>query len=178
MPRTGSRSLARALQTLGYRTCHWEPHRLADILNGETPNPNFRRYDDVDAILDIPNSLFYRELMEAYPQHRIIITLRDEHQWWLSVKKHYEWVRQYLKKDLEQAIIAQQIAFGSTYDNEFMYKKRFREHQEAILNLPLPPERLLSIDICGGEGWDKLCRWLNVQTPVIEFPWLHENYAG
>lgn len=176
LPRTGSRSLARALEILGFRFCHWNPERLSDVVRGQTPNPDFKRYDDVDAMLDIPHSLFYKEIMMAYPCHRVILTLRDEHQWWLSIKKHYAWVRENLTGYfLESAILEQQLAFGSIYDNEFMYKKRFREHQEAVMNLQLPPDRLLGINICAGEGWEKLCIWLNMPPPDCPFPWLHEN---
>ena len=176
MPRTGSRSLASALTILGYRVCHWSPERLSDVIHGKTPNPHFRRYDDVDAILDIPNTTFYREIMAAYPSNRIILTLRNEDEWWASIYKHYIWVRKNLSGTLlDEAIVSQQITFGPIDTNEFLYRKRFREHQEAILNLDLPPDRFLSINICAGEGWDKLCKWLGSPIPDCPFPRIHEE---
>ncbi len=173
LSRTGSRSLAKALNLLGFPASHWNPERLSDVILGQTPNPNFNRYDDVYAILDLPASLFYRELAEAYPSSLAILTIRDEKSWWESVWKHYVWVHQNLTgQRLQEAIITQQMAYGTTRPNEYIYKKRFREHNEAVQS---HFTNILVMDICGGDGWDKLCSWLHLEIPNIEFPSLREN---
>src|SRR5438105_1086381 len=85
LSRTGTTSLHRALNFLGFRSLHYAPERLADILDGRARNPSFRRYDDVDAVVDVPAAFFYRELLEAYPESSCILTLRHEDDWWSSI---------------------------------------------------------------------------------------------
>ena len=58
LSRTGTMSLTIALHKLGFRAIHYDRVRLNDILDGSSRNPDFRRYDDVDAVLDIPSAYF------------------------------------------------------------------------------------------------------------------------
>ena len=88
LSKTGTTSLHEALQILGYSSLHFDEIRLNDILYGLAKTPDFRRYDDVDAVTDIPSAYFYRELLCAYPQSKAILTLRDPDSWWRSVETH------------------------------------------------------------------------------------------
>lgn len=54
LSRTGTYSLAVALRQLGFNTLHYDRERLNDILDGTNPKPDFLRYDDVDAVADVP----------------------------------------------------------------------------------------------------------------------------
>src|SRR5206468_1738050 len=72
LSRTGTMSLTLALRQLGFRAMHYDRVRLNDVLDGSNTKPDFRRYDDVDAVTDIPSAYFYRELLEAYPESRAI----------------------------------------------------------------------------------------------------------
>ena len=174
LSRTGSRSLAAALEILGYKTSHWQPHRLRDVIMGHTATPNFKRFNDVDAILDLPASIFFKELLDAYKDSKIILTVREENQWFDSVWKHYQWVHQNLKDDLlSEAIVTQQIAYGTTNCNKFIYCKKFREHNESVKALG----GVLIMDICNGDKWEKLCEWLNVPVPNVVFPNVSKNQS-
>ncbi len=173
LSRTGSRSLARALSLLGFKTCHWQPKRLSDIILGTTSNPDFRRYNDVHAILDLPASLFYQELIDVYPDSLVILTTRNEDEWFKSVWAHYVWVHQNLEGPmLQEAIITQQMAYGTTRPNEYIYKKKFREHNKSVL--AYCPNALV-LNIFSGDGWEKLCGWLNIKIPEHPFPHIKEN---
>jgi hypothetical protein len=173
LSRTGTRTLAEALTILGYPVAHWEPERLRDLILARTSDPDFRRYDDVQAILDLPASLFYRELLSAYPGSRVILTVRDEQSWFASVSSHYLRVREDLSGELlEEAIHTQTMAYGTSFPNRFVYCKRFREHNQAVMDFC--PDVLL-MDIVGGDGWDKLCGWLGAAAPNLEFPRLGGN---
>ena len=88
LSKTGTSSLHRALTMVGLKCIHYDRIRLNDILDGTTTNPNFRRYDDVDAVTDLPSAFFYRELLAAYPNCRAILTTRDVDAWWRSVEVH------------------------------------------------------------------------------------------
>ena len=42
------------------------------------------RYDDVDAVEDIPTAFYYEEMLRAYPNASFILTVREEEAWYLS----------------------------------------------------------------------------------------------
>lgn len=162
LSRTGTNSLADALNQLGYRTIHWAPERLRDVVDGNNQTPDFRRYDDVDAVTDIPAAYFFRELWRAYPDLRFILTWRDPDEWFQSVRAHYARI-----PDPDPPL--QTLVYGSTHVTEFLYKKRFWEHRQAVEAL-IPPSRLLILDITAGDGWEPLCRFLNRPIPQRPFP--------
>ncbi|MEQ7127696.1 sulfotransferase family protein [Actinopolymorpha sp. B11F2] len=173
LSKTGTTSLARALGILGYETLHCDQQRLNDIIYGVDNDPNFRLYDDVDAVTDLPTAYFYRELVDAYPDLLVILTVRPEDAWWRSVGHHFnrahpvtDPVRDKFRWRLRN------LAYGSPVAHEFLFRKRFREHNEAVI-ATVDPERLLVMDITTGDGWEKLCGFLREPIPGIEFP--HEN---
>lgn len=178
LSRTGSLSLSVALEILGFKTLHWCPERLRDVIMGKNDRPNFRRYDDVDAVTDLPASLFYRELLEAYPQAKCILTTRSEQAWLRSIRQHYEVsVPEYLHGQpemLEEARRTQEFAYGSAQVIPFLYLKRYRDHNHAVLR-DIPPERLLVIDLEKGMTWGPLCSFLGVPVPDQPFP--HTNQS-
>jgi hypothetical protein len=189
--RTGTSSLYEALTILGFKSIHYDRERLNDILDGSNPNPDFRRYDDVDAVTDSPSCHFYRELLEAYPDCKAILTIRNEDDWWRSMKHHMtrhhplrqpsRWsaianklrirTRSGKSRDAYKRFHAQVIActFGPLVPQEFLYRKRFREHNQRVI-AEVPSERLLVMDITAGEGWEKLCPFLGVPIPSEPFP--------
>lgn len=171
LSRTGTLSLCEALGVLGFNAIHWEPERLRDVIFGDDPCPSFDRYDDVDAVTDLPASVFYDEIKEAYPDCRFILTTRDEDSWYESVRYHYDVRVPRDMKDkpllLSEARATQSYVYGSVEPIEFLYKKRFKDHQKLVLSKY--PETLV-MDIVGGDGWDILCEYLNLPVPDIPFP--------
>lgn len=196
LSRTGTYSLHQALSLLGLSSIHFDQERLNDILSGSVANPSFRRYDDVDAVVDLPAALFYRELMQAYPESKVVLTVRDLDAWWRSIKVHFTatapiaeqdrillrllyklgWrMRQRQFDDFRRHV--RNLAYGSPTPTEFLYKKRFFEHN-ALVAASVPAERLLIMDIGAGDGWQKLCGFLNLPVPSVPFPHQHQtDYA-
>jgi hypothetical protein len=189
--KTGTTSLGEALAILGYKTIHYDRERLNDILNGSNPTPDFRRYDDVDAVTDCPSAYFYRELLAAYPDCKAILTVRNEDDWWRSMKRHltrahpirrptlWDCLTEKLgmrtvREDSYDGFQAQVVAstLGPLAPHEFLYRKRFREHNQRVI-AEVPSYRLLVVDITAGEGWEKLCPFLGVPIPDRPFP--HAN---
>jgi len=171
LSRTGTFSLCQALQILGYNTLHWAPERLRDVMIGANNNPDFRRYDDVDAVTDLPAAIFYRELRTAYPECKLILTTRDIDSWYSSVKFHYEarvpanmrgQPNMFMEAQATQAYV-----YGSAGVSEFLYKKKFLDHNRQVLN---DYPGTLIMDIPGGDGWEKLCDYLGMLVPDVEFP--------
>lgn len=160
LSRTGTHSLADALTLLGYKTLHWAPERLADVVSGQTQSPDFRRYDDVDAVLDIPAAYFFRELLDAYPQARCILTVREPVEWFESIKRHYAKIEQ-------PDPVLQTLVYGSTVPTQFLYIKKLQEHSRAVLRA-IAPRKLLVMNV--KEGWRPLCQFLGKEMPDCPFP--------
>jgi Sulfotransferase domain len=195
LSKTGTMSLHMALKELGYTSLHWDRERLNDALDGSNPNPDFRIYDDYDAVSDIPSAFFYRELLEAYPEAKVILTVRDVEAWWKSIEYHFNIRAPYrdpvMLRELARtrpgsitpAVIAgevlrermRNIVYGSPVAREFMYKKRYVEHNERVV-ADVPAERLLLMDVTEGDGWEKLCPFLG--APVLPTPFPHHNKGG
>lgn len=198
LSRTGTKSLHLALQVLGFNSLHFDQRRLNDILEGAEPNPNFRRYDDVDAVSDIPSAFFYRELFQAYPDAKVILTVRELEDWWKSIAVHFNVAHPVsqqprlryrlaakfglggmLGREAEFDVFRRALRnyiYGSTRAQEFLYKKRYTEHNDQVV-ATIPPDRLLVMNISRGDGWEKLCPFLGVPVPETPFPHGNEtNY--
>ncbi len=196
LSRTGTTSLHQALQILGYKSIHFDRIRLNDIIDGSNPAPNFRRYDDVDAVVDLPAAYFYRELLQVYPDCKAILTLRDVDSWWRSTRLHFNdrfpvkpsAFRTLALKTLYRLRLRQSdfdgqlfrarmrtIVYGSAYASKDSYVKAFIEHNERVQS-EVPAERLLVMRVIDGEGWEVLCPFLGVPIPDVPFP--HLNRAS
>jgi hypothetical protein len=179
LSKTGTTSLHRALGILGYRSLHYDDQRLNDVVCGVNANPDFRRYDDVDAVLDIPAAWFSDELRRAYPACRCILTVRDEESWWNSIRAHFN-ERNPVRCPGDNAFkwALRNYVFGSAQAHEFLFRKRYREHNERMRQT-IPADRLLVMDITAGDGWEKLCRFLDRPVPAVGFPHLNrQNELG
>lgn len=173
LSKTGTTSLARALRVLGYETLDGDQERLHDVIFGVDNDPSFRVYDDVDAATDLPAAYFYRELTEAYPNLLVILTIRPEDDWWRSAQYHFNCafpVADQTQDEFRWRL--RSLAYGSPMAQEFLFRKRYREHNEGVV-ATVAAEKLLVMDITAGDGWEKLCAFLGEPIPDIEFP--HEN---
>ncbi|MCF6476972.1 sulfotransferase family protein, partial [Nonomuraea sp. MG754425] len=93
-PRTGTFSLKAALERLGFGPCYhmfeilthpshvdrWLP------LTGGRPIAWDQALDGYHATLDWPASHLWREQAETYPDAKVILTVRDPHQWYASMQ--------------------------------------------------------------------------------------------
>ena len=188
--RTGTLSLHRAFQILQFKSIHYDQIRLTDVLDGSNTRPDFRRYDDVDAVTDIPTAYFYREILAAYPECKAVHTVRDVESWWKSSVKHDNQDpvgepslrrRAFALVNKEAAARVQRHRFktylrnyvyGSAVPKEFLYKRKFLEYNERV-RADIRPDRLLVMNVTAGDGWEVLCPFLGVPIPSVPFP--HEN---
>jgi hypothetical protein len=97
--------------------------------------------------------------------------LRQASRWSAIANKLGIRTRSGKSRDAYKRFHAQVIActFGPLVPQEYLYRKRFREHNERVI-AEVPPERLLVMDIAAGEGWEKLCPFLGVPIPPEPFP--------
>ena len=194
LSKTGTTTLSEAFGILGLKCLDYDSKRLNEILAGRDLDPDFRIYDDVDAATDIPTALFYEELLLAYPGCKAILTIRDPDAWYRSVVSHYNERFPIRRPSLKDRLLAQfkigagkseiryhefrtnmrNLVFGSVHASEFLYKKRFIEHN-LLAQLRIPADRLLVMDITAGDGWDKLCPFLDLPVPTTPFPFRNKT---
>ena len=97
LAKTGTTSLAKALQVLGYNVYdfqeHYEFHFQQWLDSFETGcHPNFKEIYQgaVDAVTDVPPA-FWFEISAVYPEATVILTIRDSEDAWLkSWKEHLQ----------------------------------------------------------------------------------------
>lgn len=163
--KTGTKSLGEALKYLGF------DHKTTDILASTeyshgNLNPVFRITNEHESFEDYPwnDKDFYKFLDKKYPKSKFILTIRNIKEWSDS---HYEWfapntgVKQYWKM--------------KKYDKSKEIKRHTQRNEEIIEYFRKRKKDLLVIDICGGEGWEKLCPFLDKPIPNIPFPHINKR---
>jgi hypothetical protein len=66
------------------------------------------------------------------------------------------------------------LVYGSVVAQEYIYKKKYQQHNWRVVNI-VPAERLLVMDISSGDGWSQLCPFLGVPIPAVPFPHEHKG---
>ena len=134
------------------------------------------------AVSDIPAILFAKELIEAYPEAKVILTYRNFDSWYKSCaesidvalahpinfglmqplvtvfRRHDRWTRPTLLKTWN-------ILFKSNFKANA--RQVWDEHYALVKSL-VPPERLLEYNV--KDGWDPLVNFFDVQHPDVPFP--------
>jgi hypothetical protein len=177
-PRTGTSSLKLALEQLGFGPCH---HMREIIMNPPSIRPWIEAADgrpDWEAVLhgfrsctDAPGCTFWRELAQAFPQARILLSVRDPEDWFESTQATVfgpEWTDRSrgtpMQEFFEKCVFPD---FGDKInDREFMLAQ-FARHNDEVKR-EAPADRLLVFDV--REGWDPLCTFLGVDVPDTPFP--------
>jgi len=163
--KTGTTTLASALKDLGYSVTG--TFGVADDTIGDTVVPRaIEIASRVDAVQDNPWPLVYRELDEAYPESRFVLTVRDTDKWLMSLVRHFGGKTTAMRTWI--------YGVGDPEGNEDLYRARYEGHNAEVREYFADrPDDLLVIDVTAGEGWDKLCPFLGVDVPDVAFP--HSN---
>lgn len=188
--RTGTFSLKNALEELGFRPCYhmaelFERPDAAEqweaIVAG-TPADWNTVFAGYQAAVDWPSCAFYKELMQVYPEAKVLLTVRDSEQWYESViSTIYETSRSHLPHS-PHARMVNTLIWEGTFDGKFEDKDYaitvFHRHSEEVKR-HVPPEKLLVYEV--KEGWEPLCAFLGVEVPGdMPFPRLNDrdNFVG
>jgi hypothetical protein len=162
--KTGTSSLAQALRLLGYRVCgpvgQSDPHIGERAL--EIALPYVHRYD---AFQDNPWPLLYREMDRMFPGSKFVLTHRDMDGWIRSAVTFFG------RRGTPMRRWIYGPEAGSPVGNEELYVARHQAHVAEVLDhFRDRPGALLVLRVVEGEGWDKLCPFLGLPIPDIEFP--------
>jgi hypothetical protein len=184
--RTGTASLKRALEVLGFGPCH----HMEEVFAHPEQVPHWqavaaRRPVDWDAVfagyrsqVDWPGAHVWRELAEHYPEAKVVLTVRPEEAWWRSFSATIgELVAERARFPLPPHVAAmleaagvemvEKQTFGGGITDKAGALAAFRRRTEEV-RAAIPPARLLVFDVA--EGWEPLCRFLGVPVPEGPFP--------
>ncbi len=205
LPRTATTTQMIAFEMLGFAPCYHMRDLLGDLEHGLPlweavieGKPEWGAiFGDAQSTCDWPSARFYQELMQIYPDAKIVMTERDPMGWvksmretvWAihqgdSVMRHLcvaragvdpLW-RRYL--DLMDHINwdEQTGAFSpakDTYSDEGLARVYARWNDEV--KRTVPAERLLAWNPI--EGWEPLCEFLEVDAPDEPLPRTNDTNA-
>jgi hypothetical protein len=138
-------------------------------------------FADFQAAVDWPASLFYKQLMALYPDAKVLLNVRDPEAWYESmVKTVYPASRMGLSAPAESILarmgrmidtLAWQPLFHGRFEEKPYALSVFERHNQEVQD-SVPTDRLLVWDV--KEGWEPLCRFLDVPAPDTPFPHLHD----
>jgi Sulfotransferase domain len=191
--RTGTLSLKAALEELGFARCYHPLKVFASMDQARTwdaaargePVDWDRLFAGYRATVDLPGCVFYRELMENYPEAKVILTVRDPERWYDSVRQTILFASDTFPKWallLSPRMLVFQRMLDRLWDR--LFRGRFEDRAFAIdvfnrhneqVRRDVPADRLLVYEI--GQGWGPLCAFLGVPVPEGK-PFPHLNDAA
>jgi hypothetical protein len=192
--RAGTMSLKGALETLGVGPClHMIdlirdpalPERWMPIVTGDPIDWNVV-FDGFESTVDWPACVYYRELMETFPEAKVLLNVRDFEGWHRSMLNTVYAIRKakmtgqplYEGTEPEVPATTWQVigktvweAFeGGDFEDPVHAHKVWAAHHDEV-RAHVPAERLLEYRL--GEGWEPLADFLGKPVPDEPFP--HHN---
>ena len=199
--RTGTTSLKAALQELGLSPAYsltevfenpehvefWEAARCGEKVDWR----GF--FEGYEVAVDWPACAFYEELMEAFPEASVVLTVRDPEPWYESMRATIYQLRKltngpppvrvalalagmFAPGPTGVARLADRLVWEDTFKGHFDDRDYVMEVFEANneeVRRQVPPKKLLTFDV--REGWEPLCDFLGVEVPSKPFPHLNES---
>lgn len=176
LSKTGTTSLTRALQILGYRTNHF-PYSVLRFESGQL-NLDLGRIQQWDAVTDSPVALFFQRLDQHFPNAKFILTQRDVESWLDSCQYNHVWPGDYVRHKgirflphIRKILCLHRNVFGAEQFGRDAYHEAYERHQEVVMShFQHRRNDFLAMNICAGDSWEPLCEFLGVPVPDVPFP--------
>jgi hypothetical protein len=197
LPRTGTLTQKLAFEMLGLGPCyHWvdvlaDLHRVEQwerALDGESPWQEI--LTGYESTADWPAGFFYAELIDVYPEAKVVLSVRDPERWEASFRetiwnmcfgdsliRHLSGARANIDPRWERYLHlvdrmfwTERGTFAGANVTPAEMISAMQGHEDAVKR-DVPAERLLVWDVT--EGWDPLCAFLGVGVPDEPLP--HAN---
>ena len=197
LPRTGTLTQKEALEMLGVGPCYHWVDVLADLdrvemwdkaMDGDVSWPDV--FGESQSTVDWPGGYFWRELMEAYPDAKVLLSVRDPEKWEPSFREtiwdmgHGENLLHLLSSAralvdprwqryvafVERMFWSPEGTFASGHERPEQLIEGMVRHNEEV-KASVPADRLLVWEVT--EGWEPLCEFLGVDVPSEAMP--HAN---
>jgi hypothetical protein len=190
-----------ALEHLGFGPCYHMRDLLADLPAGLplwedafAGTPDWEGiFGSAQSTVDWPSARYYRELMDVYPDAKVLLSVRDGQEWASSMREtvwgvfqgdsvihHVCAARAVLDQvwrsytDLMHRMTWNDetgVLAGDTYSDEGLIAVMDRWND--TVKATVPAERLLVWD--PREGWEPLCAFLEVDVPGEPLPRLNDT---
>ena len=173
LSRTGTTSLSHALNVLGIPTIHFpsDPTTLEELRSG---NYDLSILKSFQGAVDISVAPYYAQLDQVFPGSKFILTIRPIEDWLEGVQRHWNFAERWADYPFIEFI--RSVVYGTVAFNrdrfQFVYATHVRNVCDYFSNRQ---NDFLILDICSGEGWDKLCPFLSLPVPDISFPRLNDS---
>ncbi|MCJ1385417.1 hypothetical protein MMC17_008540 [Xylographa soralifera] len=202
MMRTGTKSMKTALEQVGYnnvyhmttamknpKDCEMWTEAFNAKFHGKGQMLGRKEWDqllgDCDACIDVPTAAFMPELIAAYPDAKVIVSMRDPDKWYTSMMAtvgqrsanlkilflgfcdHF-----FLRRFNPMAYAMMTGMYGTDLKDAESVKTRYLEFHEEVRRL-VPEHRRLEYHL--GDGWEPLCKFLGKDVPKNEFPFINES---
>ncbi|KAJ5259573.1 hypothetical protein N7478_012554 [Penicillium angulare] len=161
----------------------------------DAPGPKYGR-EEFDQLLhdfgavssDTPAISFADDLIEAYPEAKVVLVEREIESWYKSwmnavIKNTYEspfvtfvytvdrWFTRPLGR-VHKSSFKGWLGIDSAEDARRVSREKYREHYALVRRLT-PAERLLEFKLT--DGWGPLCKFLGKPVPDVPFPHVNEK---
>jgi len=195
-PKCGTKTMACAFEQLGMRNCDFPDQFMEQhddwmkLANEGAENVDFKRmFENYDSVTDVPACFFWKQISEAFPDAKIILTKRSSDKIWLESFRNqirvlddvYSPIRMlspYNRKQHAYFVKIYTCMMGHwpepTYTlNETLAMEAYNRHNAHVM-MNAPKDRLLVFDF--KDGWEPLCKFLGYPVPDVPFP--HKNKSG
>jgi hypothetical protein len=198
-PRTGTASQKVALELLGLGPCYHfyelfaHPQDVASWRKAAQGEPvdwvSFLQ--GWNSTVDWPGCSFYREMADAFPDAKVLLSVRDPERWYESF---YNTIYQAGQRATSDAYPSAPNAPPNPLQGVFEFagwhlqgavlEGRFAEKDHAIaifnrhikeVKRTIPADRLLVFDV--KQGWEPLCAFLGLPVPDQPFPHVNDTAA-
>ncbi len=174
LPRTGTMTLARAFEILGYErvynrlTINRRPQDLRAwhaALRGEDVDWH-NLFDGYRVCIGYPVFLTFRQLLTFYPDAQVVLPIRDFEVWYASSKATLlELDSSFYREPMNQRF--RETFFGGDAQAS---KSAYNQHNDAVVEAAMPRRTLVHRH---EDGWGPLCEHLGCAVPPIAYP--HRN---
>ena len=185
--RTATMSLKQGLEILGFEKCY---HMSEVVVHPEHVKLWLDAWRGKDiwttlfagyqAAVDWPAAAFWPQLMHAYPEAKIVLSIRDADEWFESARNtiFQSMDSNLLAKDevLRTRIeMLKEIIVDGTFDGDLTDKdkciKIYKDNIERCKS-EVPSDRLIEFD--PSLGWEPLCRRLDCKIPQEPYPYVNK----
>ena len=203
LPRTATLTQKIALEMLGFGPCYHMVNVLADLtltdawsnaLAGQAEWDKI--FDGFNSAVDYPAAFFHRELLAAYPDAKVVLSVRDGRAWarsmhdtiWGlqydegSIARHLMSARRCIDPamraytDLMTTMLNMADLFGQTpskWDEDALVAGMERHNAEVRAHVPA--RQLL--EWSPADGWGPLCEFLDRPVPAALLPCVNDSAA-
>jgi hypothetical protein len=168
LSRTGTLSLATALNRLGIKTKHFPDDGTTqeELRWGKY---NLSILNEFQGLVDIPVAPFYAQLDRLFPSAQFILTTRPTESWLTSLEAHFRYWVEHQRDEYNDFVLA------CTYGVQHFSLDRMRyvkELHEANVRSYFAgrSEKLLEFNVFQGDGWHELCGFLGCRVPDEPYP--------